>query len=1724
MDRRTSSSRRSAQSPLIDSPVDYPQGLLRPSHLEGPDPSISTVSPFESPATPNFPTQGGLAPRPSSFPYGSENPASASDAQRRPVTRGKDSTAPSNPQRRTKNRWEDRDVPNNSHERPVTRGKDPVALSDPQGRAASLDGGPNAPPGSQRRSSTKERDAVGSSDPQRHPSMQERDPTASSDPQRRPSTKGRDPITSSDPHRRSSTKGKDSITSSDPRHHSSAKEKDTAASSDPQRRSSTRGNDRVTSNPQRRPSTNRGDRSLYDKPLPPDPPPAAPDAPRAPPPVSYRNPRASSGPSAGHQRNSRSFAERVQGVTARSSRQVPDDPNEHIDRQGSTRRHRSGSGSADTMPPAPEKQGEGRRSSSSANPSSAHHRSGSRTASSQDPATSALPPTRSGTRKGSTASNSAAPQQPIDWAPDNSPLQKLETTLRDIRREEKRADQEEEQILEREARGGRGGRRVSQSGAGAAPTAATGPSNLAEAGLVRNLSSKQKERLQRSTTVDSRKDHSKGQPPSTEAGRGFEYQEQQYVQDPLVLPESSVPARNTSFRNRSAARRTDDIASSTGEASRGSGPTTQGDRHHSRHHSHDVPHTRQHRVREKQQDQQVQHQSDRVRGPLAYDAKTAHDDETPRHFQSDDPVGPAIVDTGTGAKHTPSIKKSGSHKARDILGLHDERGKHHLLGAFHHGRRDRRSSESPELAHAAPTGLTEWREAGTASLSAADLSLDPEPVVSDKAWWEGGSTGKRRASTGTRKNASSTATWSDGQYESEDGMRSLIRLFGDYEFAHDLPEIERRIDPVVPPARHLIGFEGTSKNNARVQRRNKFKRRYQKLHSSRAGLLSPDISISRPHSLLSSALRTERKISHALRFHKRLTRSMRAIRVRKAPAPTIFRPPLFLKCGPLLRYRGLRFEPKPQKTQQDGAKAVREIWTGSVMIVTTDDESSYEITPTLRLFYQPVELSPPPPTHLDGESGELAPEYVDPIAGLPKVSRRGETLYVKPVDYLPEEKDLSTIETDDGLFTKKRIDTVTDGSADHRKQPAPKKKPYDGETVGKYREVKGIRLLAEQGVTFWRFNIEVELSETQSRIAYRINHGPAIGFWVPGRGQTMNIMFYSCNGFSVSINNRDQFSGPDPLWRDVLNTHQTKPFHVMIGGGDQLYNDSVMRQTTVFQEWLEIKNPLHKHSAAFTDDMKEELEIFYFERYAMWFSQGLFGMANSQIPMVNIWDDHDIIDGYGSYPHHLMSSPVFMGLGAVAFKYYMLFQHQSIVDEGEEHEPSWVLGASPGPYITELSRSIFMSLGRKVAFLGLDCRTERTRGQIVCEESYDRIFNRCYSEIVKGETKHLIVLLGVPIAYPRLVWLETILTSRLMDPVKALGRAGLFGGLINKFDGGVEILDDLDDHWTAKNHKDERNWFIEELQELAAEKSVRVTILGFALSSNLNIGVRAKIIFSGDVHLAAIGRFYSNPKLGIPKDCDHRYMPNIISSAIVNTPPTEIMGDILNRRNKVHHLDEDTDEDMIPIFTHDVDGKPRNNKRLLPRRNWCSIAPYEPSDTPPLTPEVETKQLPRQQLGIKLTRTLSLSRQNPLPYILRRNSRQGGQNSGNGIKNRQVSESTSAIPHRPSSMSDGYFPPQPLASPDTGVSAPAYPQGIGPPNGGLKRTLTKSRGAVKGAVISMDDGLDIILNCEVSQKDPAGITSPYRLLLPALYYQGEGDVNNLNFKGRRWSIWGRKTG
>jgi len=89
----------------------------------------------------------------------------------------------------------------------------------------------------------------------------------------------------------------------------------------------------------------------------------------------------------------------------------------------------------------------------------------------------------------------------------------------------------------------------------------------------------------------------------------------------------------------------------------------------------------------------------------------------------------------------------------------------------------------------------------------------------------------------------------------------------------------------------------------------------------------------------------------------------------------------------------------------------------------------------------------------------------------------------------------------------------------------------------------------------------------------------------------------------------------------------------MIGGGNQIYNDAAMQQTEHFQKWIGIRDAAHKHGSEFSLPMQDELEEYYLSRYAQWFSQGLFGMANAQIPMVNMWDDHDIMDVSSPIPY-----------------------------------------------------------------------------------------------------------------------------------------------------------------------------------------------------------------------------------------------------------------------------------------------------------------------------------------------------------------------------------------------------------------------------------------------------------------------------------------------------------
>jgi hypothetical protein len=61
----------------------------------------------------------------------------------------------------------------------------------------------------------------------------------------------------------------------------------------------------------------------------------------------------------------------------------------------------------------------------------------------------------------------------------------------------------------------------------------------------------------------------------------------------------------------------------------------------------------------------------------------------------------------------------------------------------------------------------------------------------------------------------------------------------------------------------------------------------------------------------------------------------------------------------------------------------------------------------------------------------------------------------------------------------------------------------------------------------------------------------------------------------------DNFRGPkfqngyDPLWEDLLVKHAEKPFHVLVGGGDQLYCNGCVIQPPCASLGLEFPVELH---------------------------------------------------------------------------------------------------------------------------------------------------------------------------------------------------------------------------------------------------------------------------------------------------------------------------------------------------------------------------------------------------------------------------------------------------------------------------------------------------------------------------------------------------------------------
>lgn len=914
--------------------------------------------------------------------------------------------------------------------------------------------------------------------------------------------------------------------------------------------------------------------------------PAAPDVPESPkgPPVSYRIPFNNGDAPVVRSNSSKSFAARAGAIPDRVDPSLANSITANrmpvLETGGRVRRGSNGQ-------PSGVSSGQGERSTaplvspSSANPSSAQQSSDATSPGIQIPSDSgpiqsawlkSLSPTNSNTmsspvHSGSRRVLSGAADRRTEWASDRSPLQKLEVKLNDISKEEKRARVQEAEQLLRDSQAAQANHRPNntlqhtsskRTQARVEPSerspyqdqsiqqyeqntgGAIGFSTSRGPGQDTNGKGRQRQNdsvgpvlnsaeplggrsLEMSNQPTSRiePDHSRRRSADTSNNRRREerevrFQSSDYDDDVQMIKGPSSTAR-LNAGPRAPVHTPAASAAESAEAPSGEG-------------SRNVNH---HRAFNGDQSKNVD--SPRRVPTQQQNLYTAKAESTSRNDSAAAYGGAPDTFPGYPSHHSDHALKYGvppqtaaGINARQSIGFgsraapvtaEPEHPRHHVSEFLHYHRDKAQQPQAPHLGP--PKHLDEWRKGGIARLTLADIMLDDVHADEKNTWWEGGGSVSKRKSSGS-------ADVNRGSLALDGGFDGMVHFPSPAQpmVSSDVIKFAGMRKCAVR-ARQYIGYDGTLKPR---QRNRSWRREPRSIINLRltSRLQRTVTSLeSYPCSQLSKHDRSH--IYHIRKpyMSKSLTRSMRCVRIRVPAVPTTFNPPMLLKCGPLLRYTGMRREKLEHLNNQRPSVAERETWRGSVMIVTEDSESTYDPAPTLRLFHQPMDLLPPPPQNLDGTNGEDLPsEYVDPIAGLPKMSRNGGTVYVKPVEDLEEGVDVSRIENDDGLYEVTRTANVPTsyGKADEllgrNPLPAPNKKKLSqrsGQQLGKVREVQGVRLHAERGVTFWRFNLEVELGDKQARIAYRINKAVSIGFWVPARGQTMNVMFHSCNGFSMSV-------------------------------------------------------------------------------------------------------------------------------------------------------------------------------------------------------------------------------------------------------------------------------------------------------------------------------------------------------------------------------------------------------------------------------------------------------------------------------------------------------------------------------------------------------------------------------------------------------------------------------
>jgi hypothetical protein len=377
---------------------------------------------------------------------------------------------------------------------------------------------------------------------------------------------------------------------------------------------------------------------------------------------------------------------------------------------------------------------------------------------------------------------------------------------------------------------------------------------------------------------------------------------------------------------------------------------------------------------------------------------------------------------------------------------------------------------------------------------------------------------------------------------------------------------------------------------------------------------------------------------------------------------------------------------------------------------------------------------------------------------------------------------------------------------------------------------------------FFRAELAVPIPEEGTEQSYSVHSDAGVcqdafgrsewTFHVPAgvSHEEIRIAYASCNGFSADPGPSKGAKSHYALWESMREQHRERPLSVLIMGGDQLYADEIWtsKLCSTIEDWNELDYE-RRIDANVTKTMRKQLGVFYESLYLRHWQKEDMAFMMASVPTLMMWDDHDIFDGWGSYPKELQECDVYQAIYQEAARHFELFQIRS------RHNGS-LLDAS-APHFS------FALEFRGHGVLALDNRSERSLTPVMSARNWNAVKGWLDSPDRNG-LESLLVLSAVPVVYRSFACVESVMGASPWQE---------------------ELEDDVRDHWTSDRHEGEREKLI-------------MNLLSF--KERIQPGKGYVVILSGDVHVGSVGVVDDR------RDENHRrQIQQVVSSAIVHPPP-----------------------------------------------------------------------------------------------------------------------------------------------------------------------------------------------------------------------------------------------